>query len=143
MRTRPCLSFLLLGSVVLAVLPGCGGGRASVAGKVTYKGKPLAMGTVYVASVDGVQWPASINEDGTYRIESLPAGPAKIGVTSPKPQVLSERARRATKQNAATAPPPPDLGKWVEIPETYADPTRSGLTVDLKSGPNTHDIELQ
>jgi hypothetical protein len=144
MRPRLSLSALILAGLALTLLPGCGAGRASVAGKVTYKGKPLAMGTVYFASADGVQWPATISPDGTYRIESMPTGVAKIGVTNPKPQVVTAAMRRAMKQDPASPPPPPpELANWVEIPEKYADPRGSGLSVDLKNGENTHDIDLQ
>src|SRR5262245_53268730 len=114
---------LLMAGVMLTVLPGCSAGRAAVSGKVPFKGKPLARGTVYVGSPDGVQWPASISAEGTYRIESMPAGKALIAVNSIKPAMPVTPPARASKRDPAAAPPapPPELAKWIEIPERYAD----------------------
>jgi hypothetical protein len=126
--------------LLLLALPGCGAGTASVNGKVTFRGKPLTTGTVYLAAPDGVQVPGPIAADGTYHIDAIPAGTAKIGVVSFKPEPA---LFLPTKQAPRPArPPAANTAGWFEIPETYADPLKSGLSVKLKSGSNEHDIQL-
>jgi hypothetical protein len=127
-------------SVVGLCAAGCNFGTASVSGHVTYRGRPLTTGTVYVARSDGVQVPATIGADGLYHFDSLPAGPVKIGVVSLKPDVAgftpTKQAARGVR--VATADP----SGWFEIPESYADPLKSGLSLDLNHGPNERNIEL-
>jgi hypothetical protein len=125
--------------IVAFGVAGCIRGPASVAGKVTYRGKPVTTGTVYVAGSDGVQAVSAINPDGTYQIISVAAGPAGIGVISLKPTA----ARPRTSKRAPVAALPPPVTGWFAIPDRYADPTASGLNAQLKSGPNDHNIELQ
>jgi hypothetical protein len=133
----------ILAGLMIALVPGCGKAPGVVSGKVTYQGKPLAMGTVFIVGSDGLLLTSPIGDDGTYRIENVPPGPAKVGVASPKPPT-GEQAARAFKGRApANLPPPPDQAKWIEIPETYLEPNTSGLTADIKPGANTHDIELK
>jgi hypothetical protein len=139
---RVCMNSLLFAGVVVTSLPGCSASKAAASGKVTYKGKPLTMGTVFLVGADGIAVPGVINPDGTYRVEGVAIGAAKIGVSSPKP-VTREMAARARKGRApANAPTPQDGANWFEIPEKYADPQTSGLTVDLKAGENEHHIDL-
>jgi hypothetical protein len=49
----------------------------------------------------------------------------------------------STASTAAAAKKKPPEPKYVKIPETYADPDKSGLTYTVKSGKNVHDIEMQ
>jgi hypothetical protein len=138
------ISSLLVAAAVLAGISGCGPGKASVGGKVTYKGKPLAMGTVFMSGSDGVAVTAAINADGTYRIDSMVPGLTKVGVSSPKPvspQIVAQA--RKGRPPAPNAPPPQDAANWFEVPEKYVDPRTSELTVTLKPGDNVHNIELQ
>jgi hypothetical protein len=125
--------------VAFFAVAGCNHGPASLSGKVTYRGKPVTTGTVYVAGPDGVQAASAINPDGNYQVFAVAAGPAKIGVISLKPPAAPPRA---TKRAPVASLPPPVAG-WFPIPDLYADPLKSGLTTDLKSGPNDYDIELR
>lgn len=138
--SRVCRASLLFAGIALTC--GCGASKSVVTGKVSYKGKPLAMGTIYMVGADGIAAPAPINPDGTYRIEGVAIGTAKIGVSSPKPPTPQMLAHARKGRAPANAAPPPDVATWFEIPDKYADPQSSGLTVELKSGPNEHHIDL-
>lgn len=135
---------VLAAAIVVALLGmiGCNHGPASVSGKVTYRGKPLTTGTVYMTGTDGVQAAAAINPDGSYQIFAVAPGPARIAVISLKPPSVRQRpAKRAAV--VASLPPPASKSAWFAIPGNYADPLSSGLATELKGGANEHDINLQ
>jgi hypothetical protein len=146
MSVRVRVSAVLFAGLLLAGMSGCGSSKASVSGKVSFRGKPLAMGTVYMVASDGIQVPASIGEDGSYKIDQIMSGKVRISVNSPKPEPVNSataaRARKGLPAAAATVPSP-DLAKWIEIPEKYGDTATSDLTTELKGGENTYNIELQ
>jgi hypothetical protein len=141
MTTRNCVPAFVLAALIVATVPGCGSGKASVSGTVKYRGKLLAMGTVFLAGPDHLQVLGQINPDGTYRIDGVAAGSVQIGVASLKPSATRPRPTK-TRTRGAAPPPPVDDSGWFEIPDKYTDPLTSGLTVDLKSGTNEYDIEL-
>ena len=133
-----------VGLLAVLGLGGCGDGKASVSGKVTYKNRPVVTGTVIVAGSDGVQVAGVISPDGTYAVEGVKAGAVRIGVFSPNPSAsrnggrggaVTSRLNRGTEQKA-------DPRDWVPLPPRYAEPDTSGLTTTLRSGSQTHDIDL-
>jgi hypothetical protein len=140
--SRACTISLLCASAALTAVPGCSAPRSAATGTVSFKGKPLAMGTVFMVGADGIAVPAVINPDGTYRIEGVANGLAKISVSSPKPATPEMIARARKGRPPANPPPAQDVANWFEIPEKFADPQTSGLTVELKGGENLHDIVL-
>src|SRR5690242_8111846 len=85
MSPRSVLRLAPLCAVGLLAVAGCGAGRGTVSGKVTYKGKPVVTGTVSVIGSDGIQYAAQITPQGTYSVPDVPAGPAKFTVSSPNP----------------------------------------------------------
>jgi hypothetical protein len=100
-----------------------------VMGKVTYKGQPLAGGTITFVSKDGkAKVAATITEDGTYKA-TVPAGEYAVAIST---EVL--------KKKADPKDPPKPLPK---IPAKYGDPQTSGLTVVVKEGKNEITIELK
>jgi hypothetical protein len=130
----------LLALVVLA--PGCGPRAAPVTGRVTYQGKPVVWGSVTLKAADGSMHQIGINLDGTYRLERVPVGPAAVGVSSPDP-APSARARALggdEKRSRPGAPPVPP-GAWFPLPDKFADPATSGLTMHV--GRDSGDIELK
>src|SRR5262245_6632828 len=97
---------------------GCGSGKADVAGKVTYNGKPLATGTVSMVGPDGIIRQGAINADGTYQVTGVAAGKVQIGVLSPRP-VGAVRSNRQGGKGTRLAPPTdggPDTSTWFAIP---------------------------
>lgn len=100
----------------------------TVIGKVTFDKEPLTSATVYFVCVDGKEHACNTQLDGSYELNKLPVGKAMIRVV--------------------TFPPmPPGLAKGkslpaTEIPANYTKETTSGLTFDVKQGPNQFDILL-
>ena len=131
---------LALVAGLLALVPGCGPGTATVAGKVTYQGKPVVWGSVTLKAADGSVHQIGINPDGTYRLDRVPVGVAKVGVASPDP-TPSARAKASDDSRVPTGMPRPPAGAWFALPAKFADPATSGVTVQVGGGPT--DIELQ
>jgi hypothetical protein len=133
---------------------GCAKPTGSVSGKVSYKGAPLKGGHVIFLKADNQSVWADIGEDGSYSFEKITAGPVQIGVetSSLKPPVNrpgqpAGGARRYSappgEENPNKAPDPEaNFKRYVAIPEKYETPQSSGLTYDVKSGKQEHDIPL-
>jgi hypothetical protein len=121
-------------------LSGCGS-FTEVGGTVTYNGKKLTMGTITFVSPDGKKKGfTNISTDGTYKLVEPPLGQVKVGILV-KPPPKAPESKNATK---ATIGDPPAISlDPVLIPAVYADPNKSGLSTELKSGANTYDIELK
>jgi hypothetical protein len=142
---------LLTPAVVAAALAltGCGETTTDVTGKVTYKGKPVAYGTVAV--LDGGPAPKTghLQPDGTYRITGVKIGAFKAAVSSPPPPGSDAEKKSVDRRDAddervrapATAAPPEVLKAWVALPDRFGDPAKSGLTADVKPGQPV-DFEL-
>src|SRR4051812_35525324 len=91
----------LLALPLLALLAtGCGSGKGTVTGEVTYKGKPIAWGRITFVCQEGKQDTLSAHIiKGQYKIENCPTGPVKISVESfeakaaPKNNPMVERSK--------------------------------------------------
>ena len=134
-------------AVLLVFAVGCGG-RGDVSGKVTYKGKPLVWGTVQFEGSDGILKQGNINSDGTYSVQGVKTGEAKVAVSSVNPNSSDFQPRLAENRERleeGRTPPPsrPQVKGWFSIPEKYDTPHKSGLVYPIKSGVNTIDIELK
>lgn len=126
---------LLLTSCTFLALAGCGGGGSKVTGKVSYNGKPLNSGTILFQTEEGVR-SATIQSDGTYTIEDVPAGNAKIAVTVAPPPEKGPDGVSADEAGTSEANP-------VLVPEKYSRVETSELTYKVTSGEQTHDIDLK
>jgi hypothetical protein len=136
-----------LALAVGVAVAGCGGGgKATVSGKVTYKNAPLKGGRVTFA-VAGKSAQAEIGEDGSYTATDVPTGKAKVAVQTSYLQQLSRAPRYKVPEGAPegykAGGDPTAAKRFVKIPDNYEDPEQSGLTLDVKSGAQTHDIELK
>lgn len=118
---------------------GCGPRTATVSGKVTYQGKPVVVGTLTLVAADGSAHQTGLGPDGSFTLPSVPTGPARVGVSSPEPPPAGKGSRSGDSRVKVPAPPPP--GAWVRLPDKYADPTTSGVTVTVGGGPA--DIDLK
>ena len=148
-RLRTCLVL-----PVLALLVGCGG-TGTVSGTVSSKAKSkkLVAGTVMVMAKDGTASYGTINADGTYKVENVPTGPARVTVSSPDPKAAGAAVGRGGAglpgkptrggDGCAPAPPSDDVVKgWFPIADKYGDVNNSGLSLDVKKGDNPLNIDL-
>ena len=127
---------------------GCGS-SASVSGKVSYKGQTVKGGTVSFIGPDNWTGMSQIAEDGSYTISKAPHGQVKIIVETKtaKPNAMMSRMPKPPKD----APVPKgsmydtqgQADRYVAIPDRYADKDKSGLTYEVKSGKQEHNISLE
>ena len=127
---KNCGAGRLLLLVILAGVCGCGK-TATVAGKVSYQGRPVIHGSVTFLSADKTARSAAIGPDGSYAVEGVPPGIVKIGVISRDPSrgrtaVSGQTAVRRHKAGAAPAAPMPG---WFPLPARFEDPGTSGLSL--------------
>jgi hypothetical protein len=121
-----------LGALLLAGLAiGCSRGTGNVSGTVKFNGKPLTDGTVIFYDQDNRVRSSKITAEGTYSVTEVRTGMAKITVAVPLPIVF---VGPGSTTPAPKAPP---------VPARYADSERSGLTLDVVRGDQTHPIELE
>jgi hypothetical protein len=120
--------------------PGCDPGTGSLSGTVQHDGKPVVLGTVTVVDATGRPYSGAIQPDGRYVVNNVPVGPVKIAVASPDPKGDPEDPKPGPSDDGS--PPPKKVAGWRPIPAHYADAKTSGLTFDLKRGPNSLDIDL-
>lgn len=142
MRTRlsqpsmPAVVWTLL--VLVSVGMGCGKTPAltTVAGKVTFRGTPVARGEVHFVSDGGFGVSAQIGTDGMYAVRrshlggGIPHGTYKVIVTPP-PVPFNE--------SDTVSVPQPDCP---DIPAKYREFSTSGLTIKLGQAARRYDISL-
>jgi hypothetical protein len=132
----------------LGLVPGCGPGVGDVGGKVYLKGKEVTSGFVTLIGRDGVPHASEIAADGSYRVTRVPAGEAKVVVSSPSPdpaksaKPLPKREGAAAQNEAGPALTEAQKKTWREIPAHYGDVTRSPLRCTVAPGPNSHDVKM-
>jgi hypothetical protein len=156
-RRGPALGLGLL--LLLPALAGCGHSTGRLSGKVMFNGQPLPGGWLTFrpaeAGVNSV--PVLIHEDGTYEA-TLPTGDVLIAVdnrelqppdrSGPRPG-LPPGIKLPPQDGAAKAAEPSPAaaeklkGRYVPIPDKFYRVESSGLKHTVKSGSETHDIELK
>jgi hypothetical protein len=133
----------------LAVLAGCGDDvpRSDVHGTVKYQGKPLGSGMVILLASDRKTHLADLKPDGTYEASGVARGRVKVSIQQlpPRPDPRPERpAKKAEYADEKAAANPPEF-KFTgpRIPETYADPDKSGLAFDLTEAKQEWSTDLK
>jgi hypothetical protein len=133
------------------IVTGCGPSVGSVEGKVTFAGKAVVYGTVVIVGADGLPKSGAISSDGTYRVDGVGVGEAKIAVSSPPPPTSQQKGKgdvggrdadaseKVPPTQAATTP----IQGWVAIPMAFGEPSTSGLKVTVVGATTTHNIELK
>jgi hypothetical protein len=126
---------------MLLFILGCPGSVGTVSGKVYYGGKPLSGGTVTFYPEKGGGFVAGVGSDGSYMVVNVPAGGVKIAVQVPQ----APPRRRPDKGGGKQAP---GYEKEIQehsaapVPAEYADPGKSGLSLTVERGRQTHDIRI-
>lgn len=143
---------------LLAMLAGCShsGARSDmglIEGKVSFQNKLLPGGTIHFFQEQEKVGSFMIRGDGSYAAE-VPLGPAKVAVetVSVKYQdrevilkVMKEHGFDVDpKQRKPESPAFTGLKQaYVEIPEHYSDPEKSGLEHKVVHGRQTRDFDLK
>jgi len=139
--------------LVVLVCAGCGSPSGTMSGTVTYKSKPLTGGSVTFLTETGSAT-GTIDASGTYKVEDVPLGQAKISVFSgggPPPMKMPGGGK---DRGAGQKDLPPEAQQALKggkqgtpgatIPAKYNDASTSDLKVEVKSGNNPpFNIELK
>jgi hypothetical protein len=148
---RSSVSRLLAVVAAGLLLGGAGCARfGAVSGKVYYRGKPLTGGMVHFYGPHGSVETSPIAADGGYTVRRVPAGPAKVAVSTPavgyinihggKPPVVPGEKTPPHDSGHPSMPLPPAV---TVIPTRYADPEQSGLTFEVQPGDQEHDVRIE
>jgi hypothetical protein len=139
--------------LALAGLAGCGYGvteqrlpetGATLEGTIKYKGESVYYAEVRVFS-DTAMGIGSVGEDGRYKVENCPTGAVRVAVDTNAAKgeytslTMSGRYKGPKGEGPAGSGRPP---KFVDIPEPFADPDKSGLRTTVNAGANTYDIVI-
>jgi hypothetical protein len=130
-KTTASARFTPLLFLALAISGCCRASRVS--GRVSYRGQPLPEGTVMLLAGDGRVYDGSIQSDGTFMLSDVPAGVAKVCVTS-MTQVRDQKTD-STPNDPRTKRR--TIAKSVvhsRIPTKYGAFDQSGLTVTVQKG---------
>ncbi len=136
-----CLGCLLLAA--LAAGPGCSSKKtATIHGRVTYKGAPVAMGAVYFHGPDDQMAMGNLNEDGSFTATDVPLGEVRVSLQVRNPgayaRQLNSPANDLMAKTKGVAPP-----AVAGIPTKYADPNTSGLKYPIDSQTTEIEIKLE
>lgn len=162
MRTSGMRRFVLLCLPLfsLSVLAAGCGSEGTVSGKVYYKGQPVTGGIVhFVPERKGGNFSSVIGTDGSYSVSKLPRGQAKISVSGVTGGTKGVPAAVFNKRGGARIKTAFDkmggktgksesgggggAGKTAPaVPEKYADPDESGLTINVTGSSQPFDINL-
>lgn len=158
MNFNPGNKVLFGASLGLAALlcAGCGPATTTMSGTVTYKNKPLTSGIVTFVTDQGSA-NGTIDKEGSYTVETVPVGTAKVSVfSSGGTSTTTKNFGPPGGKDRMTTPKgiPPEAEKafagakqgatGVNIPSKYSDPNTSDLKVEVKSGQNPpFNIELK
>ncbi len=129
--------------IALLGLIGCGKSTGKVTGKVTYQNKPLEFGSVQLETSRGA-FVGQISSDGSYTVEGVPTGTAKVSITCQDPKYAAYMKQLSASARDKSIPKPKGSPEdFNKIPSKYGDFSTSGLTIDVKGGSQSHDINLE
>lgn len=139
MFIRVQVSTLLAAALVATAISGCGGDKrdlamSTVSGTVTYK-TALPEGQIVFQHESGESAATKFGADGKYTLD-VPQGKNQVIVRSIESTLPTPPA-----EGAAPGPRGMEVHKS-RIPESYANFGTSGLSFDVKDGPQTYNIEL-
>ena len=148
---------LPVGLGLLLILAGCSAqagreGFGMVSGKITFNNKPLTGGTIHFFQDQEKVGSFIIRGDGTYAAE-IPIGPVQVAIETLSVKYEDrETVLKVFKENGFDVPEKqrkPDspafnpATTYVEIPERFSDPDKSGLEHTVVRGQQTRDFDLK
>jgi len=137
-----------IAALVVVALAGCfwKAPTGIVTGSVRFDGKPVAAGRItFLCESEGKPVFFADITDGAYRVERAPVGGARVTVQTFG--AASSAGNVPTPPGSAPALPipanVPRVGKPIAgFPERYLNPNTSGLSLEIKPGPQTQDFDL-
>jgi len=112
----------------------------NVSGSVTCDGKPITYGQISFeieeAGVPNRMRTADIRQ-GKYSLEKVPVGRVKVAISSVKVD-----PNPGDSPKGSETPPAPPTGPYIAVPSSYAQPSTSGLSYEVKEGNQTKDFSL-
>jgi hypothetical protein len=137
----------LLGLACGLLLTGCGGGAsntqsaADVKGKVTYNNAPVTGYKLVLRPKQGAgENRLDLKPDGTFNGTQVTSPGTKIVYFEKEPPVANPTAGRTGKAKENYNVPETEKTQVTKIPAKYTTPN-SGLTWDLKAGPNEKNFD--
>lgn len=134
------------------IFSGCGGGGdvVPVTGKVTFQGKPVPQATVtFTPDEAGKLSVGTTGEDGTYELKvagsedqfGAKAGSHRVSITA---MLYEDPSQSAQSEGVGSMAMMASKAKMRSLlPPTYASPSTSGLTFEVKpSGENEANFDL-
>jgi hypothetical protein len=126
---------------------------AEISGHVTFKGKPVAVGQLTLVTEDG-RFASAMITDGAYVMSNAPVGDATVAVTGRTTAVQPgdgdkakaahmERVRKNAEREKERKPPEEEPEDPTAVPKKYMLGSTSGLTHEVKPGPQRWDLDLQ
>ena len=149
------ITFCIVSCVIAGnVLTGCGRKVGDVSGSVQYQGKIVTSGFVTAIGADGIPKQTEITEDGSYRLEKVPAGEVTFLVSSPHLEASKNPRKSPPRVNPDTGQVIPTIEEeptstenqrktWRQLPAFYSDITKTPLKHTIAPGPNTLDLKLE
>jgi hypothetical protein len=115
-------------AAVLAALTVSGCGTGQITGRVRFQGQPMTAGTVKFLGADGKEAKAAVSADGSYRVNGVVLGLARVSFI-PNPANPFGGAAPAAKPAA--------------VPNRYKKPDSSGLEWMVRGGTQEFNIDLE
>jgi hypothetical protein len=144
---------LLAGIALLLATTGCGSSDNvtvyPVKGMVAFNGKPMVGGgsisLIPTGNQPGAAAGGEIKEDGTYELTTYQPGdgsmPGEFRVVIT--QVVFREPGNSEDGQAPTAAAPPPVPEADRIPEIFANPMQSPLTIKVEAKPNEINLDLK
>ena len=116
---------------------------ATLEGTVTYGSEKIPFAQILVIGSDS-QATGKIGEDGRYKVANVPLGEVKIGVntSAAKGDYMSLSMSMSYKGPDAKGKASAALPRFIDLPEKWFDPERSGIQTTIQKGSNTYDIVI-
>jgi len=138
----------LLVCCAFAALPGCGDAtKASLSGKVTYKGQPVTGGNLTLTpAAQAAPVSIFIKPDGSFSQSSVPPGQYQVSIETDSASGPSAYNTGGKVPPGGAGQQPPDMNagasKKVAIPVKYNDPKTANLPWEIKAGSNEKTFDL-
>jgi hypothetical protein len=114
--------------------------KASLQGKVTYRGKPVPHALIIVTG-DQTSSTGTADVDGNYFVQYAPVGNVRIGVNTDAARGMMMGAIMSASMSGDRSGMP----TFVDVPAKYFAPETSGISAEVtnKKGLNDFNIELK